>query len=96
MGVFDDLMAAANGTFAVNDTGEVVKNADAIIVNAATIVARIEINGDDSTDVKDDFIQTAANALGVNAVIRPGFGKVFSAITLTSGDVTLILSKVQP
>lgn len=96
MGVFDDLMAAANGTFSVNDTGEVEKNADAIIVNAATVFARIEINGVTGSDVKDDFIQTAANAVGVNSVIRPGFGKVFSAITLTSGDVTLVLSQVQP
>lgn len=95
MGVFDDLMVAANGTFTINDTAEVVKNADGIFRDSVTVFARIEINGDTGTDVKDNYIQTAANAVGAGALMRPGFGNVFSAVTLTSGDVTLILSKVQ-
>lgn len=91
---YGGIITAAQGTFVVNDTTEVVKNAAAIYVAEDTVFSRIEVNGDTSTDVKAYYIQTPTTAvkagslltpIGVNSDIR------FSAVTLTSGSVILIL-----
>lgn len=91
---YEAIITAANGTFVVNDTAEVVLNAAAIYVLEDTVFSRIEVNGDTATDVKADYIQTAATAVKAGALIRPIGGESdirFSAVTLTSGAVVLIL-----
>lgn len=80
-----------NGTFEHNDASEVVKDASALFVSAAAVISRIEINGDTGTDVVDNYIEDATAAVGAGAYLLPGFGNYFSAVTLTSGSVTMIL-----
>lgn len=96
MGVMDygGIMTAAQGTFVVNDTAEVVSNAAAIYVLEDTVFSRIEVNGDTATDVKADYIQTVGTAVKAGALLTPIGGESdirFSAVTLTSGSVVLIL-----
>lgn len=96
MGVMDygGIMTAAQGTFVINDTAEVVANAAAIYVLEDTVFSRIEVNGDTATDVKADYIQTVGTAVKAGALLTP-IGEEsdirFSAVTLTSGSVVLIL-----
>jgi len=80
-----------NETFLVNDTAKVTKNADTIILGATATVTRIEINGDSGTDVKDDYVQTPANAAGLEAVLKPGFKNFFSALQLGAGGAIMRL-----
>lgn len=84
-------LIAANGTVIVNDVIEYVANADSYYVAEDTVVARIEINGDTVTDVKASYITTAATAVKAGVLITPQKGDYFSAITLTSGSVVVIL-----
>lgn len=86
------LMSASNGTVVVNDTVEFVANANGFFMNEDTVIARIEINGDTTTDVKDDYITTPATAVKSGVLITPKGNDYFSAITLTSGSVTVILA----
>ncbi len=88
------LMTAERGTFVVNDTTEVVMNAAAIYVLEDTVFSRIEVDGDTATDVKADYIQTVGSAVKAGALLRPIAEEAdtrFSAVTLTSGSVVLII-----
>lgn len=91
---YGGIMTAAQGTYIVNNTAEVVKNAAAIYVLEDTVFSRIEVNNDTGTDAKADYIQTAATAVKAGALLTP-IGEAsdlrFSAVTLTSGSVVLIL-----
>lgn len=80
-----------NRTFEHNDAAEVVKNATALFISATAVISRIEINGDAGTNVVDEYIEDETNAVGAGAYLLPGFGNVFSAVTLVSGSVTMIL-----
>jgi hypothetical protein len=84
------MISAANGTFALNDTTEKVYDCNVIFVLEDTVIARIELNGVTSTDVKADYISTPATALKAGAYLCTNGGAYFSAVTLTSGSVILI------
>lgn len=89
---YQELISAQYGTYTVNDTNEAVKNAIGIYVAADTVFARIEVDGEDATDVKANYISTPGTAVSARTLITPkGGDDYFSAITLTSGEVTLIL-----
>jgi len=84
-------LIAINGVVIINDAVEKVLNADSYYVAEDTVIARIEINGDDTTDVKANYISTPATAVKGGVLITPQKGDYFSAITLTSGSVVAIL-----
>jgi len=84
-------LIAINGVVIINDAVENVVNADSYYVAEDTVIARIEINGDDTTDVKANYISTPATAVKGGILITPQKGDYFSAITLTSGSVVAIL-----
>ena len=84
-------LIAINGVVIINDTTENVVNADSYYVAEDTVIARIEINGDDTTDVKANYISTPATAVKGGVLITQQKGDYFSAITLTSGSVVAIL-----
>ena len=86
-----EFMSAAGGTFTVNDTVEKVINASGIYVAEDTVFARLEINGDTGTDAKGDYISAVGTAVKAGTLIRAYHPEYFSAVTLTSGSVTLIL-----
>ena len=79
------------GTVIVNDTAEYVADAVRYVANEATVIARIEINGDTGTDVKAAYVTAAASAIGKDARLVPQGDDYFSAITLTSGSVEVTL-----
>lgn len=80
-----------NATFEHNTVSEVVKDASALFISAAAVISRIEINGDTGTNAVADYIGTPATAVGINTFILAGFDNYFSAVTLVSGSVTMIL-----
>ncbi len=84
-------LIAINGVVIINDASEKVVNADSYYIAEDTVIARIEINGDDTTDVKANYITTPATAVKGGVLITPQKGDYFSAITLTSGSVVAIL-----
>lgn len=85
------LIAAAGGTYIVNNTTEVEKQCAGIYVIEETVFLRIEANGATGTDVKTDYIQTPATSIKAGTLITPIGDQYFSAVTLTSGSVALIL-----
>jgi len=84
-------LIAINGVIVVNDTAEKVLNADSYYIAEDTVIARIEVNGDDTTDVLASYITTPATGVKAGVLITPQRGDYFSAITLTSGSVVAIL-----
>ena len=86
-------MSAEDGVVVVNDTTEYdARRFNGFYVSEDAIIARLEINGDTATDVKDDYFTTPANGVKKNVTITALGADVFSAITLTSGEVALILA----
>jgi len=88
---YNAVSAAHAGGVVVNDTTEYEASFDAIYFAEDTVVARIEINGDTTTDVKANYITTAATAVKGNVYLTAQGDDYFSAITLTSGSVVVIL-----
>ena len=84
-------LIAINGVVVINDTAEKVLNSDSYYVSEDTVIARIEVNGDDTTDVLASYITTPATGVKAGVLITPQRGDYFSAITLTSGSVVAIL-----
>lgn len=84
-------LIAQNGTYIVNDTTEYVNPSQGYYMAEDTVIARIEINGDTVTDVKANYISTPATAVKAGVLLTPLGDDYFSAITLTSGSVTVIL-----
>lgn len=82
-----EIMAVAQGSYIVNDTTEVTKNHDTILVLEDTVFTSIKIGG---VDVKSIYISTPGTAVKAGAIIRPTDGK-FSGLQLTSGSVMLVL-----
>ena len=80
-----------NETHLVNGVAKVTKDADWIVLGATAIVTRIEINNDAGTDVKDDYIDTAANAAGMEAPLKAGVKNFFSAIQLSAGAAIMVV-----
>lgn len=90
----EDLANATYGTIILNDITEKEGQFLGIYVLEDTVFSRIEVDGDTATDVKANYITTPATAVKAGALIRPlaGTDQEFSAITLTSGSVVLILA----
>lgn len=86
-------IAAINGVYIVNDGTEAVKQHSGFEALEDTVVSRIEINGDGATDVKADYISSPGTAIKVGALVTAKGDDYFSAITLTSGSVALILGQ---
>ena len=86
----NERMTASKGTFNVNNTVEKVVDFFAFEVKEDTVIARIEINGDTATDVKANYIANPAVAVKAGLITSQG-DDYFSAITLTSGSVELLL-----
>jgi len=84
-------LIAINGVVVINDTTEKVLNADSYYIAEDTVIARLEVNGDDATDVLASYITTPATGVKAGVLITPQKGDYFSAITLTSGSVVAIL-----
>ena len=91
---YEALISAQYGTVVVNDTTEVVGQYMGIYVAEDTVFARIEVDGDTGTDVKANYITTAATAVKAGVLLTPleGTDEEFSAVTLTSGSVVMILA----
>lgn len=90
---YQETISAQYGTYTVNDTTEAEQRAIGIYVAADTVFSRIEVDGETSTDVKANYISTPTTAVTAGTIITPkGGDDEFSAVTLTSGQVTLILA----
>lgn len=90
---YQEIISAQFGTYTVNDTTEAVKNAIGIYVSSDAVFSRIEVDGATATDVKANYISTPGTAVSAGTLLTPvGGDDVFSAITLGSGEVTLILA----
>jgi len=81
---------ARGGTFTVNGTAEVTKSFFGFYVAEDTVIASLKVGGV-AVDL-EDYIQTPATAIKGGTIISCQ-EDVFSAITLTSGSVTLILNR---
>lgn len=88
----NDLLLADNGVYYVADTVEAVKDAWGIWVGEDTVFARIEVDGDTGTDVRSTYLQPVGGTVKAGTLITPqNPHDYFSAVTLTSGSVALIL-----
>jgi len=83
-------MAAIDGVFYINDTDEATGQWSGFYVAEDSVIARLEVNEVTGTDVKADYISTAATAVKAGTLITTIGGDYFSAITLTSGSVAAI------
>jgi hypothetical protein len=83
-------LIAINGVIIVNDAVENTTHADSYYVAEDTVIASIKINGE-AGDVKANYISSPATAVKGGVLITPQSGAYFSAITLTSGSVVVIL-----
>ena len=88
MAIADSVLVAQQGTFIVNNTVEKVVAHDAIAVLEDTVFSSIKVAG---VDVKSTYIAATGTAVKAGAIIRPINGAKFSAVTLTSGSVCLVL-----
>ena len=88
MSTVNEILVANQGTFIVNDTNEKEILHDAIVVLEDTVFNAIKIAG---VDVKSSYIAATGTAVKAGAIIRPINGAKFSAVTLTSGSVCLVL-----
>lgn len=88
-----EFMAAEDGVIVVNDTTEYsARRFYGFYVSADAVIASLEINGDTVTDVKADYFTTPASGVKAGVTITAHGDDTFSAITLTSGEVALILA----
>jgi hypothetical protein len=84
-------MSAKNGTYTVNDTSAVTgKKFTGIYVSSDAVFADLEVNGS-ATDVRSTYISTVGGTVSAGTVITAIGDDYFSGVTLTSGEVTLIL-----
>jgi len=82
-------MAAASGTITVNDTSEKTVNFNGLYVSEDAVISSLKVNG---TDVKSSYVTTPGTAVKAGTIITCQSDLGFSGITLTSGQVTLILA----
>lgn len=81
-------VVANNGTYIVNNTTEVTKTIDAIIVLEDSVFASIKTAG---TESKTTYIASTATAVKAGAIITPVSDLQFSGVQLVSGSVALVL-----
>ena len=87
MATVPEILAAAQGSFIVNDTTEETRSFDGILVLEDTVFTSIKQGG---VDIKSDLISTVGNTVKAGAFIRSANG-AFSGVQLTSGSVILVL-----
>ena len=77
------------GTYTIVSTTEREIDAYMIRVDSDAVFSRIEINNDTTTDVRTTYLDTAGGTIPAGTILIAGESNWFSAITLTSGVVTL-------
>ena len=82
-----DLLSAANGTFTLNDTDAWTGEAIGMMVNKDTVFNVLHV---DNSDDKAALLSDGAGTVSPCA-IRPRQERLITDVTLTSGQVTLIL-----
>jgi hypothetical protein len=82
------LIAAMQGTYVVNDTTAWTGKCDGVYTLEDTVFS---VLNDSNSNDKADYISTPATAVKAGCLIRPLNDEVFTAVTLTSGSVALIL-----
>lgn len=83
-----DKIVGAKGTFIVNNTTLKTVDFSMLVVLEDTVISNLKVAG---TDAKSSYIANTAGTLKAGTIIS-GAGVVFSAITLTSGSVNLVLA----
>jgi hypothetical protein len=81
-------LVADMGTFIANNTTEVTRTIDAIVVLQDTVFTSIKVAG---TDVKSTYIAAPGTAVKAGAIITPINNLQFSGVQLASGSVALVL-----
>lgn len=81
-------LVADMGTFIANNTTEVTKTIEAIVVLQDTVFTSIKVAG---TDVKSTYIAATGTAVKAGAIITPINNLQFSGVQLASGSVALVL-----
>lgn len=86
----DAVLAAANGTFILNNTTAYAQTAKAIVVLEDTLFSTIAHQGL-AGNVLSVYVGTPGTALKAGAIIRPIDSNLFTNIKLISGSVILVL-----
>lgn len=81
-------LVANKGTYIVNNTMEVTKTIDAIVVLQDTVFSSIKVAG---VDVKSTYIAAPTQLIPAGSIITPINDVQFSGVQLTSGSVALVL-----
>jgi hypothetical protein len=81
-------LVADMGTYIANNTTEVTRTIEAIVVLQDTIFTSIKVAG---TDVKSTYIAAPGTAVKAGAIITPINNLQFSGVQLASGSVALVL-----
>ena len=81
-------LVADIGTYIANNTTEVTRTIEAIVVLQDTVFTSIKVAG---TDVKSTYIAAPGTAVKAGAIITPINNLQFSGVQLASGSVALVL-----
>jgi len=81
-------LVADQGTIILNDTTEVIKTIDRIVVLENTEFTYINVN---NHDVTSDYIADKTTPVRAGAIITPIDDLQFNGVQLTSGSVVLVL-----
>ena len=81
-------LVADMGTYIANNTTEVTRTIEAIVVLQDTVFTSIKVAG---TDVKSTYIAATGTAVKAGAIITPINNLQFSGVQLASGSVALVL-----
>lgn len=87
-----ETMIGGSGTRILNDTSTHPVYAECIALSSDAVISSLKVNGA-GTDVKADYVSTAATAAGLVMVLRVIAGKGhthFSEITLSAGSAVEI------
>ena len=83
-----DKLVGSKGTFLVNNTTEKTTNFSMLVVAEDTVISSLKVAG---TNVLSSYVASVGGTLKAGTIIT-GQGVVFSAVTLTSGAVNLVLA----
>jgi hypothetical protein len=82
------ILAAMQGTYVINNTSAWTGKCDGVYTLTDTVFS---VLGDSASNDKTDYIAAPATAVKAGCLIRPLGDEQFTSITLTSGQVALIL-----
>ncbi len=82
------ILAAMQGTYVINNTSAWTGECDGVYVLTDTVFS---VLGDSDANDKTDYIAAPATAVKAGCLIRPIGDAKFTSVTLTSGQVALIL-----